>query len=174
MKKKMFLGRWLLVVMLLSSSPSIGRLKSTPTPICNFKSVFLPLLLQFDYFSVPIGLQSCGVPSFFSNPNTQSGVSSLNQLYFGYFCKITIESTNTGCDGRFVREYYWTRPQSSMDIEVPSNYPFRVRIDFYEKCYTCLSEPKFHSKVYVYQNNFNSAPANIIAVLKYARTHFCA
>lgn len=65
-----------------------------------------------------------------------TSASSLSQTSSGKFYAIVkvqnLGSTSWGQQG--IKTYVWTSPSNSMVVQVPSNYQFKLSVEFFERC----------------------------------------
>jgi hypothetical protein len=186
MNKKMFLGKWLLaVVILMISSPlSIGKgsggcgMKGCECPLSFISTRVRVIFNEYTASTMPQGYDRCGVPDRESNfPN--AGGTNIDTRY-GYVLKVVVFLNEPRCKRSYRKVYVVTEPTDIIDIEVPYTYKYTVDVYFFEKCNSCISgDPnKMNSKFYRSLNEFSyGAPSIIYAQMEYRgftrTTHNC-
>ncbi len=163
MKKNLFLGKWLLVaiILMISSPLSIGRggggsggggKKSTPPPECNNleeEPIDVRLVLP-PASSIPNRNRFC---SFVPDLTCRGGTTNVNNT--SIYCKINVKGTR--CKD-YSKDYFLIGDfGSNIPIKVPRNTPFSISIEFLECCGNCTpyitGRSKFTS-ARTYQSHF--------------------
>jgi len=164
MKKKMFLGRWLIVaiVLMIGSPLSIGRgggggnggggINSTPPPECNSieeEPIDVRLVLPFAS-TIPGRNQFC---SFVPDLICRGGSANLTNT--SIYCKINVRGVR--CKDYSKVYFLIGEFGSNIPIKVPRNTPFSISIEFLECCGNCtpniFGRSKFTS-ARTYQSHF--------------------
>jgi hypothetical protein len=186
MKKKMFLGKWLLIfVFLIAFSPlTNGRGSGSGGGGSGGKKspgsceVAVPTRIDLSFpsaSSIPgRDLNNCkNLPKQGSNPMFDVGGEDLSDNQ-RFFCQVIIQSP----DNCFYREYKWTTPTEFLPVETPRNRDFTVTVEYYEACSNCT--PAVHnSRVRLFSQKFyrnrtgSQAGGVIVAELQFLQYVTC-
>jgi hypothetical protein len=138
MKKNLFLGKWLLVaiILMISSPLSIGRGKGgggNNNPNCTFmlSNDKLPVSIHFDYdgYQRP---PNCSIPFAGSNPYSPN---------VSYQCIIVVSSANSKCEKFYSKIYEfpnWDALHPPFYVEALRDDPMKITVTFRETCNTCM------------------------------------
>jgi hypothetical protein len=184
MKKNLFLGKWLLVaiILMISSPLSIGRggggsgggggggcKKNCNCPL-TLRTTDVYLDFTNTASNMPTAYTACGVPDIGSSFTTYGGndENTYQDVMNKYSCYVVVTRLASKCKQSYKKYYFWTEPTPYITIEVPSELKYAVDVRFSEKCNNCVSgSHKLDRKYYSSFNEFEGVFSRIYAKMNY-------